>query len=120
MTLDANDTGPIPIQRGPGGQLALATWGLFVGLALLMTAGGLSATLLGVRSERVGLPTPVSSLISAAYYVGFLVGSVLTLRALGKVGHIRVYSALASVCAAAMIGIGISDTATGENPKSST
>lgn len=111
MDLDANDTGPIPIQRGPGGQLALATWGLFVGLSLLMAAGGLSATLLGVRSERVGLPTPVSSLISASYYVGFLVGSVLTLRALGRVGHIRVYAALASVCAAATIGIGVSGTA---------
>lgn len=111
MNLDANDTGPIPILRGPGGRLALATWGLFAGLALLMTAGGLSATLLGVRSELVGLPTPVSSLISASYYVGFLVGSVLTLRALGRVGHIRVYAALASACAAATIGIGITGTA---------
>lgn len=97
--------------REPRRDLALATWGLFVGLALVMLAGGLFSTLLGVRSERSGLPTAVSSLISASYYVGFLVGSRATLRALGRVGHIRVYSALASLLSAAMIGVGITDSA---------
>ncbi|HAN34419.1 MAG TPA: MFS transporter, partial [Acidimicrobiaceae bacterium] len=92
-------------------DLALATWGLFVGLALLMLAGGLFGTLLGVRSEKVGLPTAVSSLIAASYYVGFLVGSRLTLTALTKVGHIRVYSALASLLAAAMVAVGITENA---------
>ena len=72
-----------------------------------MLGGGLFGTILGIRSERVGLPTFVSSAISASYYVGFLVGSVLTLRALGRVGHIRVYGALASTLAAGMIGVGI-------------
>jgi len=102
------------LDDGPAGRrgIALATWGLFVGLALLMTSGGLFSTLLGVRSEQVGLPTVVSSLISAAYYVGFLLGSVLTLRGLGSVGHIRVYAALASLLAAATIAIGITVDAT--------
>ncbi|CAB4836167.1 unannotated protein [freshwater metagenome] len=76
-----------------------------------MVSGGLFSTLLGVRSEQRGLPTVVSSLISASYYVGFLVGSVFTLRALGRVGHIRVYAALASLLGAAIIGIGITDDA---------
>lgn len=94
-----------------GRHLALATWSLFVGLAFLMLAGGMFGTLLGVRSEKVGLPTAVSSIISASYYVGFLVGSRLTLAALGKVGHIRVYSALASLLSAAMIAVGITNDA---------
>ncbi|MCB0955738.1 MAG: MFS transporter [Ilumatobacteraceae bacterium] len=92
-------------------DLALATWGLFVGLALLMLAAGLFGTALGVRSERVGLPTAISSLISAAYYIGFLVGSRLTLRSLGRVGHIRVYAALASTLAAGMVAVGITGLA---------
>jgi len=92
-------------------DLALATWGLFVGLAFLMLAGGLFGTLLGVRSEKIGLPTAVSSIIAACYYVGFLAGSRLTLRALGKVGHIRVYAALASMLAAAMVAVGITENA---------
>jgi MFS family permease len=95
----------------PGRRLALATWSLFVGLAFLMLAGGLFGTMIGIRSELVGLPTAVSSLISASYYVGFLVGSRLTLAGLGRVGHIRVYSALASTLAAAMIAVGITDNA---------
>jgi MFS family permease len=91
-------------------SIALATWGLFAGLMLLMFAGGLFATLIGVRAERAGLATAVSSAIAAAYYVGFLVGSRLTLLSLGKVGHIRVYSALASVLAAAIAAVGITDS----------
>jgi MFS family permease len=88
-------------------SLALATWGLFVGLTLLMISAGLFGTLIGVRSELAHLSTVVSSLISAAYYVGFLFGSKFTLEALARVGHIRAYSALASILSAAMIGAGI-------------
>lgn len=92
-------------------HLALATWSLFAGLSLLMVGGGVFSTLLGVRSEQVGLPTLVSSAISACYYLGFLVGSRLTLRGLRSVGHIRVYAALASVLAAAMVAVGMSGAA---------
>lgn len=92
-------------------DLALATWGLFVGLAFLMLGGGLFGTLLAVRSEKVGLPTAMSSLIAASYYAGFLIGSRLTLTALARVGHIRVYAALASFLSAAMIAVGISHSA---------
>ena len=34
-------------------DIALATWGLFVGLALLLLAAGMFGTLLGVRSELI-------------------------------------------------------------------
>lgn len=105
MTSPRESDGPAVSQN-----LALATWGLFAGLAFVMFAGGLFATLLGVRAERSGVATAVSSSIAAAYYVGFLVGSWLTLKALGKVGHIRVYAALASVLAAAIAAVGITDS----------
>ncbi len=91
-------------------SLALATWGLFVGLAFLLFGAGLFGALLGVRSELAGLPTVVSSVISAAYYLGFLVGSRFALRALTKVGHIRAYAALASWLAAAMLGVGMTSS----------
>ena len=92
-------------------DIALATWGLFVGLALLLLAAGLFGTLLGVRSELIKLPTAVSSLISASYYAGFLVGSRVALSALGRVGHIRVYAALASLLSAAMLAVGLTESA---------
>ena len=85
----------------------MATWALFLGLAFLMVSAGLFATLLGVRAEQVGLSTVLSGAISASYYVGFLAGSKVTLQSLDRVGHIRVYSALASTLAAAMICVGL-------------
>jgi MFS family permease len=96
-------------QDGPAAtrDLALATWGLFVGLSFLMVAAGLFGTLLSVRAEQTGLSTGMSSLISAAYYVGFLFGSKVTLEALSRVGHIRVYAALASLLCSAIIAAGI-------------
>jgi MFS family permease len=99
-------------QDGPAAtkDLALATWGLFVGLSFLMVAAGLFGTLVSVRAEKTGLSTGVSSLISAAYYVGFLFGSKVTLEALGRVGHIRVYSALASLLCSAIIAAGLLQT----------
>jgi MFS family permease len=96
-------------QDGPAAtrDLAMATWGLFVGLSLLMVAAGLFGTLISVRAEKTGLSTGLSSLISAAYYVGFLFGSKVTLEALSRVGHIRVYSALASLLCSAVIAAGL-------------
>ena len=44
-----------------------STWGLFVGLVLVMVAAGIYTTLLGVRAELAGLPTIVSGGISTAY-----------------------------------------------------
>jgi MFS family permease len=98
------DDGP-PIGR----DLALATWGLFVGLALLLFAAGLFGTLLGVRTELEGLPTLVIGAISTSYYLGFLVGTKVALSALTRVGHIRAFAALASLLSAAVVGIGLTD-----------
>ena len=103
--VDHVDAGPA-ISR----DLALATWGLFVGLALLLLAGGLFSTLLGVRAETRGLPTGITGIISASYYLGFVAGSRLTLAALGRVGHIRAYAALASLLTIAMLGVGVTDS----------
>ncbi len=104
--MERSDDGP-SLNR----DIALATWGLFVGLALLLLAAGMFGTLLGVRSELIKLPTAVSSLISASYYIGFLVGSRVALSALGRVGHIRVYAALASLLSAAMLAVGLTESA---------
>lgn len=95
------DAGPITT------SLVWATWALFVGLGLLLTGAGLFATVVGIRAETDGFPTLAIGLIAAAYYFGFLVGSRLTLAALGTVGHIRAYAALASLLAAVILGAGM-------------
>lgn len=97
-----------PTESGPiTTSLVWATWALFVGLGLLLSGAGLFATVVGIRVETEEFPTLAIGLITAAYYLGFLVGSRLTLVALGTVGHIRVYAALASVLAAIILTTGM-------------
>lgn len=88
-------------------SIAWATWALFVGLGLMLSGAGLFATVTGIRSETEGFPTVLIGLVTAAYYLGFLAGSRLTLRLLGSVGHIRVYAALASLLSATVLVTGM-------------
>lgn len=102
MNAALDDHLPVSARR----RVALATWGLFAALALVLGSGGLSSTLLGIRAEDRGLPTAVSAALTAAYYLGFLVGSRLALRALTLVGHIRAFAALSSILGAAVVFTG--------------
>ncbi|NNF65856.1 MAG: MFS transporter [Acidimicrobiia bacterium] len=79
------------------GRTIAQSWGLFSALGLLMLGNGLLGTLLGVRAEFEGFATATTGIIMASYYVGFLAGSQLSAIYLGRVGHIRVFAALASL-----------------------
>ncbi|MGI9605591.1 MAG: MFS transporter [Acidimicrobiales bacterium] len=81
----------------------LGMWALFLGVALMMLGNGLQGTLLGVRSSRENFDTTVIGVILAAYYAGFLLGSRFTMQALGRVGHVRVFAALASTASTAVL-----------------
>jgi len=88
-------------------RLAWGTWALFTGMSILLAGMGLFATLVAVRAEVEGFGTVVIGTMSAAYYTGFMVGSRITLRFLGQVGHIRVWAALASVLAVVILLAGV-------------
>jgi len=81
----------------------ISAWGLFAALALLMVGNGLIGVLIGVRSELEGFNTTVTGLVMAAYFAGFLAGSHFTPKIMARVGHIRVFSGLASLVAAAAL-----------------
>lgn len=106
------DTTAIPeeeIERGesrpliPRSSVAAATWALFVGLALVMVGNGLNGSLLGVRSEAAGFGLGVTGVIMAAYFAGFMVGTIYAESALRTVGHIRVFAALASMASTVVL-----------------
>ncbi len=80
-----------------------ATWSLFLGLALIMVAHGLQSTLLGVRAGIEGFNETVTGVIMAGYYVGFLAGSLVTPLLVRRVGHIRVFAAVASLASVAVL-----------------
>lgn len=84
-------------------SVAAATWALFVGLGLVMIGNGLNGSLLGVRSEQAGFSLSITGVIMAAYFAGFLAGAAYTESALRKVGHIRVFAALASLASTVVL-----------------
>jgi len=78
-------------------------WALLLGMMLLLMGNGLQATLLGIRGAIEGYDATTMSLVMAAYFVGFLVGSSYTPTMIRKVGHVRVFAALASLISAVCI-----------------
>ncbi len=80
-----------------------ASWALFLGIALIMLGNGLQGSLLGLRATLEGFPTAITGLVMSAYFVGFLAGSTLVPRLVSRVGHIRVFAALASLASAAVL-----------------
>lgn len=89
---DRDEYGPVPTPSA-----ASAAAALLIGFAFLMIGNGLSGSVIGVRAELEGFNTVATGVIMAAYFGGFLIGSQLAFRLLGNVGHIRVFTALASL-----------------------
>lgn len=79
------------------------TWALFFGFAIICLAHGLQGTLLGVRAITEGFSFVSTGFIVAGYYVGYLAGSILIPILLQRVGHIRVFAALASLASIAIL-----------------
>ncbi|WP_204114108.1 MFS transporter [Shimia biformata] len=78
-------------------------WALLLGVLLLMVGNGMQGTLLGVRGQIEGFSTFEMSLVMSAYFLGFLGGSRMTPNMIRRVGHVRVFAALASGISAVLI-----------------
>jgi MFS family permease len=84
--------------------ITIATaWPLFLGMGVLMLGAGLQGTLLGVRATLERFPTPVIGVVMSCYYIGYLLGTIAAPQLLRKVGHVRVFAALAAVASAATL-----------------
>ncbi|MEP1767649.1 MAG: MFS transporter [Sulfitobacter sp.] len=84
-------------------QVFKNAWALLFGMCLLMVGNGMQGTLLGIRGEIEGFDTFTMSFVMSAYFVGFLGGSRLAPNMIKRVGHVRVFAALASAISAVMI-----------------
>ena len=72
-------------------------------MGLLMVGNGMQTTLLGVRGQIENFGTFEMSVVMSAYFVGFLGGSRMAPNMIRRVGHVRVFAALASLISAVMI-----------------
>jgi MFS family permease len=72
-------------------------------MGVLMLGAGLQGTLLGLRATLEGFPTPVTGMIMSCYYVGYLLGTSAAPRMIRRIGHIRVFAALAALASATIL-----------------
>ena len=75
---------------------------LLLGFGILMVGNGLGGIVVGVRAELEGFDGVVTGLVMAAYFAGFLLGSRLSARLMGR-SDIRVFAALASMASTAAL-----------------
>ncbi len=79
------------------------SWALLLGMMFLMVGNGLQGTLLGIRGAIEGYDATTMAWVMSGYYLGFLVGTRRIAAMIRRVGHVRVFSALASLVSAAFI-----------------
>ncbi len=89
------------------GVVVLAAWPLLLSILLLMVGSGLQGALLGVRAERAEFDSTVTGLVLGLYYLGYVAGSAWVPGLIRAVGHIRVFSALASIASATVVIHGV-------------
>ena len=79
------------------------SWALLLGMLLLLVGNGLQGTLLGIRGGIEGYDAETMAFVMSGYYLGFLLGSRRATPMIARVGHVRVFAALASTVSAAFI-----------------
>lgn len=70
---------------------------LLVSMAILQLGTGLFGTLLGYRASLEGFSREAIGGLMAAYYLGFMIGTHLSVRLIAAVGHIRTFAATAAM-----------------------
>ena len=80
----------------------LGIWALFLAFAFVQLGNGIQRVLLPVRGESEGFSPSTMGLVMAFHFAGYLFGAKSAPITLRSVGHIRVFSAMASL---ASIGV---------------
>jgi len=84
-----------------------ATWQLLLGMGILMLGAGLQSTEISLRATLEGWPAPLTGAVMSCYYVGYLAGTALAPRLVRRVGHIRVFAAMAALASVAILAQGL-------------
>jgi len=85
------------------GKLLKNSWALFMGYFILMIAHGFQGNLLGVRSVIENFNFIATGAMMSGYFVGYFVGANIIPQLVGKVGHIRVFAAFASMASLSIL-----------------
>ncbi len=92
------------VRRPATFSAALASsWAILLGFGILMLGDGLQGSLLAIRADLEGFSATLTGLVMSSFYLGFLLGSIMTPRITIKVGHIRVFAAFAALSSSAIL-----------------
>lgn len=78
-------------------------WALLLGMGLIMLGNGLQATLLGVRASLENFGTISTGIMMSGYFIGLIFGCYISPMLVARVGHIRIFGALASLASTAIL-----------------
>ena len=84
-------------------KLLKNSWALFTGYFVLMIAHGFQGNLLGVRSVIEEFNFIAVGSMMSGYFVGYFAGANTIPKLVGKVGHIRVFAAFASLASLSIL-----------------
>jgi len=84
-------------------KLLKNSWVLFAGYFILMVAHGFQGNLLGVRSVIEEFNFIAIGSIMTGYFIGYFAGANKIPELVGKVGHIRVFAAFASLASLSIL-----------------
>ena len=84
-------------------KLLKNSWVLFAGYFMLMIAHGFQGNLLGVRSVIEEFNFIATGTMMSGYFVGYFAGANTIPKLVGKVGHIRVFAAFASMASLSIL-----------------
>ena len=80
---------------------------LLLAVALLLTGNGLLGTLIPVRAQLEDFSLLSIGLLGSGYFIGFAAGCFYAPHLLRRAGHIRVFTAMASIVSAVVLGHGL-------------
>lgn len=89
---------------GAVGSQILSISSLLFGMALLQMGNSLQGTLIGVRAIGEGFTANSIGIMSSGYFAGFIVGTLVISYLIERAGHVRCFTALASLASAAVLG----------------
>ena len=73
------------------------SWALFLGIMVAGTGAGLYGTLMGVRGALEGFSPFGIAFAGVGYFTGFIIGAIIVPAFILRVGHVRVFAAVASM-----------------------
>ena len=68
-----------------------------------MAGNGLQGALLGNRAEHLAFGDIVTGFVMSGYFAGFVVGSTVVPKMVSRVGHVRVFGALAGLASSSIL-----------------